>query len=69
VSDLNGADEILTDKEVAELLRVKPSWVGDRARAGLIPHFRLGHYRRYKRGEVLEWFEQQRLGPRAKGRK
>ena len=33
------------------------------ARAGTIPHHRLGHYVRFRRSELEEWLGHTRLGP------
>lgn len=43
------ADEVLTADEAAELLKVKPCTVGDWARQGVLPSFKLGKFRRYSR--------------------
>lgn len=50
-------DRLLTSREVAELLAVPRTWVEEHARAGNIPHRRLGRYVRYDRAEVLAWLE------------
>jgi len=55
--------ELLTVKEVAELLRVPVSWVYDRTRKrslDRLPGIRLGKYWRFRQGEVLGWVESQR---------
>jgi excisionase family DNA binding protein len=46
------SDEVLTAVEAAALLRVKPSTVGDWARQGIIPSFKLGRFRRYSRRAI-----------------
>jgi excisionase family DNA binding protein len=56
------SERLLTAAEIAELLSVPKSWVEREAREGRLPHVRLGHYRRYDRGAVLEWLERQRAG-------
>ena len=62
-------DRLLTDAEAAELLAVPKSWVGEAARRGELPHIKLGRYRRYDRGELLEWVERQKAGgPRRRPR-
>ena len=56
-------NELLTVKEVAELLRVPVSWVYDRTRKrslDRLPGVRLGKYWRFRQGEVLAWVESQR---------
>ncbi len=44
--------ELLTAKEVAELLHLRPSTVQDYARRGIIPSFKLGRFRRFVRADV-----------------
>jgi excisionase family DNA binding protein len=48
-------DRLLEAKDVAELLSVPTSWVRQQARAGGIPHVRLGRYVRFERDAVLDW--------------
>jgi excisionase family DNA binding protein len=55
-------DRLLDDAGAAELLNVPKSWVGEAARAGRLPHVKLGRYRRFDRAELLEWVEQQKAG-------
>jgi excisionase family DNA binding protein len=55
--------DLLTIKEVAELLRVPVSWVYGRTRrrsTDRIPGFRIGKYWRFQESEVLAWVERQR---------
>jgi len=51
-------------KQVAILLAVPESWVREMTRRNLIPHRRLGKYRRYLPEEVLAWVETLHSGPR-----
>ena len=56
-------NELLTVKEVAELLRVPVSWVYERTRKrslDRLPGIRLGKYWRFRQAEVLAWVESQR---------
>lgn len=55
-------DRLLNAKEVAELLSVPASWPLEQARAGNIPHVRLGHYVRFRREAVLAWLEELERG-------
>ena len=48
-------DKLLTAEEVAELLKVNTEWVWAQARAGRIPHVRLGRYRRFRESALNEW--------------
>jgi excisionase family DNA binding protein len=53
-------EEILTPEEVAVLLRVKPSFVYEKVRRRSvrpIPCHRIGRYIRFKKSEVLLWFD------------
>jgi excisionase family DNA binding protein len=54
------SDRLLDDREAAELLSVKPSWVGEAARRGGLPHIMLGRYRRFDRADLLVWLEEQK---------
>jgi excisionase family DNA binding protein len=44
--------ELLTSKQVAELLQVKRTTVEDYARRGLLPSLKLGRHRRFVRSDV-----------------
>jgi excisionase family DNA binding protein len=48
-------DKLLTADEVAELLKVNSQWVWAQARAGRIPHVRLGRYRRFRESALEAW--------------
>jgi len=45
-------DELMTAEQVAALLHMRPSTVGDYARRGLIPSIKLGRHRRFVRTDV-----------------
>jgi excisionase family DNA binding protein len=49
---------LLTVDEVAERLGVTKDWVWAQARAGRIPHVRLGRYRRFREEAIDAWLEQ-----------
>jgi excisionase family DNA binding protein len=53
------SDRLLDAGEVAELLHVPERWVRDHTRSGLIPHVRLGRYRRYRWHVVEAWVAEQ----------
>jgi excisionase family DNA binding protein len=48
-------DRLLTAEEIAERLGVKTQWVWAQARAGRIPHVKLGRYRRFRESAVEAW--------------
>ena len=49
---------LLTVDEVAERLGVTKDWVWAQARAGRIPHVRLGRYRRFREEAIDAWLQQ-----------
>jgi excisionase family DNA binding protein len=49
---------LLTVDEVAERLGVTKDWVWAQARAGRIPHVRLGRYRRFREEAIDAWLAQ-----------
>jgi excisionase family DNA binding protein len=54
--------ELLTVKDVAEILRVPVSWVYDRTRKrslDRLPGIRLGKYWRFRQNEIVEWLSRQ----------
>lgn len=48
-------DRLLTAEEVAERSGVRTDWVWAQARAGRIPHVRLGRYRRFRESALEAW--------------
>ena len=59
VSEVTGK-ELLTIQEMAQLLKVKPSWIYFRTMqtgANAIPRLKLGKYLRFNPGAVMEWIE------------
>jgi len=48
-------DRLLTAEEIAERLGMRTDWVWAQARAGRIPHIRLGRYRRFRESAVESW--------------
>ena len=56
-------DRLLTAEEIAERLGMKTQWVWAQARAGLIPHVRLGRYVRFDGEQLLAWARNRTRGP------
>jgi predicted DNA-binding transcriptional regulator AlpA len=52
---MRDVEEFMTAVEVAALLGVKATWIGERARLGIIPSYKIGHYRRYLWSEIEAW--------------
>jgi excisionase family DNA binding protein len=48
-------DRLLTAEEIAERLGMKTEWVWAQARAGRIPHVRLGRYQHFRESAVEAW--------------
>jgi len=60
--------ELLTVRQVAELLQVPPSWVYRRMRKRSLerlPAYRLGKYWRFDRNDVLAWVERHQVNREA----
>lgn len=55
---------LLDAKGAAELLNVPASWMLAEARAGRVPHIKLGRYVRFDPDELLKWCKAQQRGPR-----
>ena len=55
-------DKLLTADELAERLGMKTEWVWAQARAGRIPHVRLGRYLRFRESAVEEWLRELETG-------
>jgi excisionase family DNA binding protein len=58
------APPLLDAEQAGRLLNVPASWMLAQARAGRVPHVRLGHYVRFNRDELLAW-----TGSRSTGRR
>jgi excisionase family DNA binding protein len=57
---------LLDSGQAAEILNVPKSWIAAEARAGRIPHVRLGRYVRFNRDELMQWCDGRSVGPRAR---
>ena len=55
-------DRLLTADELAQRLGMKTEWVWAQARAGRIPHVRLGRYRRFRESAVEAWLRELETG-------
>ena len=56
---------LLDAKAASELLGVPPSWLLAQARAGRVPHHRLGHYVRFSADDLRKWLTENRIAPDA----
>ena len=55
--------ELIDAGAAGELLKVPKTWVLQEARAGRIPHVRLGRYVRFEADELRVWWRIHRRGP------
>jgi excisionase family DNA binding protein len=55
---------LLDARQAAAILNVPASWIAAEARAGRIPHVRLGRYVRFNGEELMRWCEGRSVGPR-----
>jgi len=58
---MNGG--LINAEAASELLGVPKTWVLAEARAGRIPHLRLGRYVRFEPSELEAWWRRRRRGP------
>jgi|GEM_PF-2775120 excisionase family DNA binding protein len=54
---------LIDAKAAGRLLGVPHTWLLAQARAGRIPHHRLGHYVRFDAEDLREWLRETRSGP------
>lgn len=54
---------LIDAKQASLLLGVPYTWLLAQARAGTIPHQRLGHYVRFNPDDLRKWLEQNRIDP------
>jgi excisionase family DNA binding protein len=62
VSAVPSPARLLTAAELAERLSVPASWPLEQARAGNIPHVRLGRYVRFEWEDIAVWLESVKSG-------
>jgi len=60
---------LLDAQGAADLLNVPKSWVLSEARAGRVPHIKLGKYTRFDADDLLAWARARRRGPLARTRR
>jgi excisionase family DNA binding protein len=53
---------LIDAKAAARLLGVPHTWLLAQARAGRIPHHRLGHYVRFSADDLRQWLGETRIG-------
>jgi predicted DNA-binding transcriptional regulator AlpA len=61
------ASELLTAKEVEELLRIDVKTVYSYAQRGLLPYVKIQSNLRFVKSEILKWMEERQYKPQARG--
>ena len=56
---------LIDARAAGRLLGVPHTWLLAQARAGRVPHHRLGHYVRFNAEDLATWLRATRLGPGA----
>lgn len=62
-AQIEGVGKLIDAREAAVLLNVPATWVLGEARAGRIPHVRLGRYVRFEREALCAWWRSRARGP------
>jgi excisionase family DNA binding protein len=62
-ADSTGFTPLIDAKAASRMLGVPHTWLLAQARAGRIPHHRLGHYVRFNPDDLSEWLAETRSGP------
>lgn len=60
---------LIDAKAASSLLGVPYTWLLAQARAGNIPHHRLGHYVRFDPNDLQAWLREERIEPYGAGRR
>ncbi len=63
IAETAGFTPLLDAKAAGRLLGVPHTWLLAQARAGRIPHHRLGHYVRFDINDLRQWLQETRSGP------
>jgi excisionase family DNA binding protein len=66
-TDTSSFTPLIDAKAASRLLGVPHTWLLAQARAGRIPHHRLGHYVRFNPEDLNRWLAETRSGPRHGG--
>ena len=63
VAGTAGFTPLIDAKAAGRLLGIPHTWLLAQARAGAIPHHRLGHYVRFNPDDLQEWLRETRSAP------
>lgn len=62
IAETTGFTPLIDAKAASKLLGVPHTWLLAQARAGTIPHHRLGHYVRFNPEDLRKWLQETRIG-------
>jgi excisionase family DNA binding protein len=68
ITQTTGFTPLIDAKAASRLLGVPHTWLLAQARAGTIPHHRLGHYVRFNPDDLAHWLAENQITPAANGR-
>jgi hypothetical protein len=63
VCDEHAFAPLLDAKAASKLLGIPPTWLLAQARAGRVPHNRLGHYVRFNTDDLRQWLTENKITP------
>jgi excisionase family DNA binding protein len=63
ITDTKAFTPLIDAKAASRLLGVPHTWLLAQARAGRIPHHRLGHYVRFNPQDLQQWLVEHRISP------
>ena len=55
--NLMSMEKLLDAKEMSEAYRLPVSWIYSKAQAGMLPHYRIGKYVRFRSSEIEAWLD------------
>jgi excisionase family DNA binding protein len=61
---VSAGSPLVDAEDAAKLLGVPATWLLNQARAGRIPHQKLGHYVRFDLDRLIAWLEENETQPR-----
>jgi excisionase family DNA binding protein len=65
IHDEHAFAPLLDAQAASKLLGIPPTWLLAQARAGRVPHHRLGHYVRFSAEDLRQWLTENRITPGA----
>jgi len=63
INNGESVEKLLDVTQLCELLGVKPAWVYEMVRKGVIPYVRLGKLLRFRPEKIEEWLDELGAGP------